>query len=393
MSRLSKVFELNRKGLNVPRALEVLGILLVPVIVLEVIGQQKYLLSVVFAVMFVGLSDPGGEFGYRSTRMALVALVGALLTFVGFGIGGGAWELVVLAAFVVTLLGGLAVKFGLHRFVAALLLNIWFLIAIALPHSYKLDGVTTHAWSQTLAWLAGSALWIAFTCVLWLARGRKPRPQAVPEIPGDISSRPLTRPIILFAVIRAIAVSIAVAIPFGLHLPNADWMPIATLVAMKPSLEQSALAAEQRLAGAIIGALVAALFLLTVHNKHVLEVTVIVLFACAGAIRTVNYALYIAAMAAAVLSRSTYPTPPTSATRRYACSTRSSASVSPSSSCSSRTNSRSAVPNRHRSPPDPARLETAVDPPTHSRSKMRPLERRMLAALDVDVPGARSGKP
>ena len=112
-----------------------------------------------------------------------------------------------LAAFVVTLLGGLAVKFGLHRFVAGLLLNVWFIIAIGLPDSYKLDHVTSHTWAQVLAWLAGSVLWIAFVCIMWLARGRKPRPEPVPEIPGDISPRKLTRPIILFAVIRAIAVA------------------------------------------------------------------------------------------------------------------------------------------------------------------------------------------
>ncbi len=73
-------------------------------------------------------------------------------------------------------------------------------------------------------------------------------------IRGDISPRKLTRPVTLFAVIRTLALSIAVAIAFGLHLPNAYWMPIATLVAMKPSLQQSALVAEQRLAGAIRGA-------------------------------------------------------------------------------------------------------------------------------------------
>ena len=54
---------------------------------------------------------------------------------------------------------------------------------------------------------------------------------------------------ILFVLIRAIALSVAIAIAFGLHLPNADWMPVATLVAMKPSLEQSTLVAEQRLPG------------------------------------------------------------------------------------------------------------------------------------------------
>jgi uncharacterized membrane protein YgaE (UPF0421/DUF939 family) len=46
-------------------------------------------------------------------------------------------------------------------------------------------------------------------------------------------------------------------------------MPIATLVALKSSFEQSALVAAPRLAGAIIGAALASLFLLMVDNKHV----------------------------------------------------------------------------------------------------------------------------
>jgi len=86
-----------------------------------------------------------------------------------------------------------------------------------------------------------------------------------------------------------------------LHQPNADWMPVSALAAMKPNLQQSALAAEQRLAGTIVGAAVAALFLLTVHNKIALALVIVVLGALAGAIRTVNYTWYCAAVAGAVL--------------------------------------------------------------------------------------------
>jgi hypothetical protein len=46
-----------------------------------------------------------------------------LLTGLGFGIGEKAWELVVLAAFVVTPLGGLAVKYTLHRCMAGYVLG------------------------------------------------------------------------------------------------------------------------------------------------------------------------------------------------------------------------------------------------------------------------------
>jgi uncharacterized membrane protein YgaE (UPF0421/DUF939 family) len=152
-----------------------------------------------------------------------------------------------------------------------------------------------------VAWLIGAALWIACTAVLWLARGRRERPPWIPEFPASTAPVKLTGPVVAFAVIRALAPSVAVAIAFGLHVPNADWMPVAALVAMKSNLQQSALVAEQRLSGAILGAAVAALFLLAVHNKHALEVIIILLAAVAISVRTVNYAIYCAAIAGSVL--------------------------------------------------------------------------------------------
>ena len=215
----------------------------------------------------------------------------------------------VLAVFAVTLLAGLAVKYGAHRFVAAYLLNVWFVITLGLPASYQAARIHTSSWPQALAWLIGAGVWVACTLIVWLARGRKIQPQPVAEIPGDISPRQLTRPVILFAVIRAAAVTIAVAITFGLALPDAYWMPIAAIIAMKPDLQQSALVAAQRLAGAILGAGVAALFLTTVSNKTALEVITVILFALAGSIRTVSYAWYTAAVAAGVLIAVDVPHP------------------------------------------------------------------------------------
>ncbi len=78
-------------------------------------------------------------------------------------------------------------------------------------------------------------------------------------------------------------------------------MPTATIIAMRSSLADSALFAEQRLAGAIIGALTAALLLFTIDGKHFLEIAIIIFGGIAVSIRGVNYALYCAAVAAAVL--------------------------------------------------------------------------------------------
>ena len=167
---------------------------------------------------------------------------------------------------------------------------------------YRLDHTHTSAWAQALAWLIGSALAFAYVTVMWLARSRTAQPQpAADVIPGSTEPVPLTRPVILFAVIRAVAVALAAGIAFGLHQPNADWMPVSAIAAMKPSLEQSTLAAEQRLAGTIVGAVVAAVFLLAVDTKIVLEAVIAVLGALAVAIRGVSYAWYCAAVAGAVL--------------------------------------------------------------------------------------------
>jgi uncharacterized membrane protein YgaE (UPF0421/DUF939 family) len=79
---------------------------------------------------------------------------------------------------------------------------------------------------------------------------------------------------------------------------------------MKPSLEQSTLIGVQRVAGALIGAVAAALVLLIPANEHGirlfsidrgLEVVALVLVMHAVAIRFWNYALYSAAIAGAVL--------------------------------------------------------------------------------------------
>ena len=319
MSWLSKVFEFNAAGLNWPRAVMFLDVALVPLVVFWAIGHEEYLLSALFGVLFAGLADPGGGYGYRVSRIAVFALIGAGLTALGFGIGGDAWGWLVLAAFAVTLVAGLAAAFGVRRFVTALLLNLWFIIALGLAFSFHHDArITSYTWAQVLAWAGGSALWIVVTFIAWLIRGREDRPQPVAELPGDTSRRKLTRPLIMFAVIRAVVIAGTVALAFGLDLPHGYWLPIAAMVAMKPSLEQSTLVAVQRLAGALIGAAAAALLLLIPASEHGLrlfavdrglEVVALVLLMHGAAIRFWNYALYCAAIAAGVLILVDLPQP------------------------------------------------------------------------------------
>jgi hypothetical protein len=323
---LSGVFGLNPAGLNWPRAALFLDVALVPLVVFWAIGYEQYLLSALFGMVLAWLADPGGRYGQRAARIAFFALIGAGVTALGFGIGGDAWGWLVLAAAAVTLAAGLAATLGARRFAPATLLNLWFIVTLAVASGFHHARITSYAWGQVLAWTGGAALWIAATFIEWLVRGRQDRPRPVLELPGDTSRRQLTRPVIAFVIIRAVVVAGTVALASGLNLAHGYWMPIAAMSAMQPSLGQSALVAVQRLAGTVIGAVAAALLLLIPASEHGirlfavesgLEVVALVLLMHGTATHLWNYALYTAAIAAGVLTLTDLPRPADYGTEGY----------------------------------------------------------------------------
>ncbi|WP_043173860.1 FUSC family protein [Streptomyces sp. NRRL B-24484] len=248
---MSHVFELRPAGLNRPRAVVFPDVALVPLIVLWAIGYEQYLLSALFGLLFAMPEDPGGSYGRRAGHIALFAAIGAGLTAPAFGPGGAAWGWLAPAAFAVTLVAGLMAAFGARRFVNATLLSIWFIGALSLVVGCHHAAHTHHQ----------------------------------PHLgPGGF--------------------------PGGRDLTHGSWMPIAAMIAMKPGLEQTTLTAAQRLLGAAIGAVAAALTLLIPTGEHGLrlfavdrglEVVALVLFMHGAAIRFWNHAFYCAAIAAGVL--------------------------------------------------------------------------------------------
>ncbi len=151
---LAAIFAIDRQGIKLVRGLVVVVAMLIPLVVLVAVGLEKYWLILVFAMLFVALSDPGGTYKRRLRTMTAVGLIGGALTALGFALGGGPWGLVVLAAFVVTLAAGLSLKFGRHGFTAGLMLDSWFLVAISEPAGQHLTAATSEWWEQALAWLS-----------------------------------------------------------------------------------------------------------------------------------------------------------------------------------------------------------------------------------------------
>jgi hypothetical protein len=309
-SWLSKVFSVNSAALHWARGVMILDVLLVPLVVFWAIGHEEYLLSAVFGVVLTAAADPGGSYGHRASRVAAFGVIGAALTALGFGIGGDAWGWLVVAAFAVTLVATLAIAFGARRAVEGLLLNVWFLIALGSAFGEHHQHKTSHTWAQVLAWAAGAALWIVVTFIAWLIRRREDLPAPIDEFPGDTSRHPLTGPVIMFAVLRALVIAGTAALAFGLNLSHGIWLLFGAFAATKPSLQDTTVRAVQRLAGALMGAAAAALLMLIPANEHGknlvsithgLEVVALVLLVHAAATFFWNYAFFEAAVVAAVL--------------------------------------------------------------------------------------------
>lgn len=299
--KVAEVFGFDRSKLNWPLGITVAVALFLPLVLLALIDQDVYWLSVSFGVLFVGLGDPGGRLASRAAYAAVFGLAGAVVTAWGVAVGDAGWAWVTLSTVAVTLATGLAIRFGVRRFVTGSLLTAWFLIAISLPPGFAAAGITLDPWLQALAWLAGAGAWFVLSSVVSFVRRRPDRPPLVAEIPTDTKGSALTRPLVVYAVLRTVAVSGAVALAFGFHLPYADWTPIAAQVAMKPDARQSKLVATQRVVGTILGAVVASVLLLTIDQVYALAGAMVVLALVGGAFRTANYALYTTGIAGTAL--------------------------------------------------------------------------------------------
>ena len=298
---IASLFTLKPEKLNVGLGLTIVAIVLVPLLILSAAGHPELWLSFTWGILFTGISDVVVKdiYATRARWSVGFVLVGALLTALGYLLGGTDWALVALAIFVSTLLSYLAGALGSRGTVAGILLNVWFLITLA--SSFALGKSPAQTWPlvgpQTLAWLVGGVLWMALAWVLWMVQ----RAQHT-DAPAQHATPPgISRPLVAFAALAAIAVALATAVAWGFKLPNAVWMPVATLVALKPSFKSSAYVAGQRVVGALLGAVLAGLLLTVTHNQPILIIILVAVAALGVALHGVNYALYSTCIAMVVL--------------------------------------------------------------------------------------------
>jgi hypothetical protein len=287
--------------------------LFLPLLVLKWLGYEELWLSFAFGAIFtrstfVAVNDAAGS---RIRWSIAFVLAGTVLTALGYILGGAEWVVVVLAVFVSTFLSYLPSAYSPHGATGGVLLNIWFLIALST--TFALGKPPSETWPlagpQAFAWLAGGALWL-ICAFAWRAvipwRSESYHPSAA----QDPSTGHISRPLVTFAGYAALAVALATAVAWGFHVPtHADWMPLGAVVAMKPKFDSSVYVAGQRVAGALVGAILATILLTLVQDRTILLVLIVVFFSVGNMVHDANYALYYACISTEVLISLGLPQP------------------------------------------------------------------------------------
>jgi hypothetical protein len=291
------LFEFKTDKLNWGLGLRGLVALVVPFIVLAALGIPQYWAPLSFGVIFVAIGDvftQTAPIGFRMRRLAIITLVGAVLTALGVVMGVN-WELAVLGTFVVTLLLGATLVWGKPDALAAQQLNIWFMVSLFL------HGGPAKALPLALAWLIGGGLYMLLSLVRFK---RQPSPSAAAQGTAPSQSPQslfakyfalfrFTNPQFRYVLLKALAVTVGAAIGFGFGIPYGFWIPLLTLLILQPDYEQTLNNFVLRMLATILAAALAAVVLFGVQNQYVMALIILASAFLAGALIQVNMLSYI----------------------------------------------------------------------------------------------------
>jgi hypothetical protein len=244
-SWIGSLFTLDSKQFRPVEGAIVTAIIFAPLLVLKAFGHEELWLSFAFGALFTRATDHAVKDAPSRSRTGWAVgfvLVGTLWTALAYTLGGANWLLVALVVLVSTFLSYLPSAYGPRGAVAGVLLNMWFLIALSATFSLGKTPAETLplAGPQALAWLSGGSFWMIVAWVWRILFQRGPQNLSTPD--QDASLGHISRPLLKFSGLAALAVASATAIAWGFRLPNADWMPISALVAMKPTFDASSTA-------------------------------------------------------------------------------------------------------------------------------------------------------
>jgi Fusaric acid resistance protein-like len=285
---------------------------LVPLIVLAASGHVALGAMAALGALLVSLCDVAASARVRFASLGLATLGGALLFSLGRSIG-DLWWLAVPAIFVATLIAGLVTTYGRAAAAMGLFLNVTFALALGL------GGGPAVALPSLFGFMIGgiSVLIVGFAPATLHRLRRSPattQAQVPPARTGEPSLAPppeqltFKSPVWRFAAFRAAGAAVAGEIGWLLDLSHPHWAVMVVILSVRPDLETSLIATTQRLAGTVLGVVVAELVIVAVHDPLALALMAVALMVVAFAVKDLNNALFVFFLTIMTLTLVSIPT-------------------------------------------------------------------------------------
>ncbi|GEM_PF-3198605 len=303
MKRFSRVFSLTPGAHAHPdRGIRIAILLFLPLLLLKGFGPtppgQAIALGVLLGILFTSFCDSGPSFRLRARLMGIFIPLGALAVMAASLVGIAWWE-VLPAIFVIAFITSMLPLFGLIPTMLGGLLSVLFLSTLS-------DSGLSAGLALALGFLIGGvsvlALAAVFASVSWKCSA------AAPETPlpagktsplslhALLAECTLTSPLFRYALIRTIGIVSVAGIAWGFQVPHPAWAPITVMICVRQEKAASILAASQYIIGSVLGAALADVFVLHVHNPLMIVLLIIAITCIVFTIKDLNMALRVFAM-------------------------------------------------------------------------------------------------
>lgn len=231
-----------RKGLTGLIAILVAGVF---VVVFGMVGVIAGL-----AALFVIVTDQPGSLRARGIGALVMTGLGAVIAIPALWAGTGNVPIATLLTFAVTAAGTLAAGLGHSAAMRGLLLSVWAIVALSF------GGEIEAAIQLTFAYVVGGFI---AAVVIWLRSRALPEPTLEAQV--EVASRRfegLVRSSLgWYALLRATAVALAVAIGTTLFPAHPIWAAVTVIVVMRPRPGETVTVGVLRTVGTLIGVIAA----------------------------------------------------------------------------------------------------------------------------------------
>ncbi len=254
----------------------------------DLLGQTGVIIAV--SALFISFVDFAGPLGDRVRLVGMVTLLGGLITLTAGIFGVRLWPMVISTT-IITFLCGLALVYGSKSATLAMLLNVWYVIALPIAGSTALP-------AAVLSVLLGGCLILAEMVILAVLRREQPPPDLpAPDTPGtpiDIQSLiSLESPIFRFSLVKALAVGLATVAGWLLIGGHPFWVTYAPLAIIRPDLHQTMVGGIQRVTGTVLGGITGFLLISFIEVPLLLELLFLAATFLMLATQKVSYTIFV----------------------------------------------------------------------------------------------------